>query len=568
MPHIIGGAVEVVKTDDLSIQELAGNVASSELDDAAKRDRLSIALVKTTAATSEPWLTLHYDEWICVLKGRMILHYGDGETLEVPAGKTVMIEEGERFRPFFDAGTEYVPVCLPAFRPDRCIREEGGEESAVSAKLAQLHAKPPPPPSKDDPTPEVMYHMCEKKLWEEAKQAGTAYYPPTFEVDGSYTHATACPERLVTTFNHFYTEIEGDWVCLQFRRSVLKAHGIVVRDEAAMPVGETAVGGDWGEWVCPHVIGGIHPSVVDAEFPMVREGKECTVIAGVTDVPRRIFKLAVASEVDGFKASGLIASGLDKADEFVHLSDRTSGPVVASLFFKDSTDLQLIEIDANLLPGPINWIVGKMGDAPPDEAARNKGGGAFPTTIHYLIPDGCVHVYSSTLGVPMEAVVRTEAVPLGADGVHQFPHWLATDVPRRVFKLAVASEVDGFKASGLIASGLDKADEFVHLSDRTSGPVVASLFFKESTDLQLIEIDANLLPGPINWIVGKMGDAPPDEAARNKGGGAFPTTIHYLIPDGCVHVYSSTLGVPMEAVVRMEAVPLGADGVHQFPGWL
>ena len=50
----------------------------------------------------------------------MVLHYGDGETLDVPAGKTVMIEKGERFRPMFPEGnTEYIPVCLPAFRPDR-----------------------------------------------------------------------------------------------------------------------------------------------------------------------------------------------------------------------------------------------------------------------------------------------------------------------------------------------------------------------------------------------------------------------------------------------------------------
>jgi hypothetical protein len=29
MPHIIGGAVQVVKTEDLSIEEYAGNVATS-----------------------------------------------------------------------------------------------------------------------------------------------------------------------------------------------------------------------------------------------------------------------------------------------------------------------------------------------------------------------------------------------------------------------------------------------------------------------------------------------------------------------------------------------------------
>ena len=62
--------------------ELAGNIAS-------KSDRISIAFVKASAGTAgavalhgewlntmrlrtlaEPWLTLHYDEWICVMKAR------------------------------------------------------------------------------------------------------------------------------------------------------------------------------------------------------------------------------------------------------------------------------------------------------------------------------------------------------------------------------------------------------------------------------------------------------------------------------------------------------------------
>ena len=56
---------------------------------------------------------------------------GDGAELEVKAGQTVFIEKGERFRPMFpDGGTEYVPVCLPAFRPDRCIREEEAGDTA------------------------------------------------------------------------------------------------------------------------------------------------------------------------------------------------------------------------------------------------------------------------------------------------------------------------------------------------------------------------------------------------------------------------------------------------------
>lgn len=277
MPKIVGGAQRVVDHEGLTIDELAGNVATSS-------DRISIAHVKVANASSEPWLTLDYDEWMCVLKGRMVLLHGDGQELEVKQGQTVMIERGERFRPMFpDANTEYIPVCLPAFRPDRCIREEevGGE---VSAKLANLHSKKRPLlPSADDPRPEVLYHMVPAAQWEHAKSTGAAYYPTTFHEDGDYTHATAVPTRLITTANHFYQDVAGEWVCLRFTRTALKRCGIVVRDEEAKPVGEKDVGEDWGDWVCPHVLGGLPPSVVDKEFPMERNGKAFVSIRGLTD---------------------------------------------------------------------------------------------------------------------------------------------------------------------------------------------------------------------------------------------------------------------------------------------
>ena len=136
-------------------------------------------------------------------------------------------------------------------------------------------------------------------------------------------------------------------------------------------------------------------------------------------VPRRLFKLAIKSEVDAFKASGRILSSLDMKDGFVHLSDRSSPPKVASLFFKDSTDLYLIEIDSTKLSGSQQWIIGVMGDRPPAPPVLNGAN----TTVHYLAADGCVHVYGSS--VEWSAVAREpEAVPLGADGIHVMPTWL------------------------------------------------------------------------------------------------------------------------------------------------
>ena len=276
MPKIVGGSQRVVDFEGLTIDELAGNVATSN-------DRISIALVQVSSPSSEPWLTLDYDEWMCVLKGRMVLLHGNGLELEVTAGQTVFIERGERFRPTFpDGGTEYVPVCLPAFRPDRCLREEEAGGS-VSANLAVLHAKKRSRTSSDAPAPEVLYHMVPAAKWEAAKRSGDAYFPTTFEEDGHFTHATAVPSRLITTANHFYQDVAGDWLCLRFTRTALRKFGIIVRDEEAKPVGEQAVGSEWGDWICPHILGGLPPAVVDKEFPMTRQGKAFEAIVGVTD---------------------------------------------------------------------------------------------------------------------------------------------------------------------------------------------------------------------------------------------------------------------------------------------
>lgn len=278
MATIVGGSTRVVDADGLSIDELAGNVAT-------KQDTISIALVKARAGTSEPWLTLHYEEWIAVLKGQVVIALHDGGSVTVEAGKTVHVAAGTRFKPSFPVDTEYIPVCLPAFRPDRCVREDDSAASeAIAAKLRSLHGSAQAcAPSSTDAKPEVLYHMTTKASWEAAKASGKAYYPATFEVDGFYTHATGVPSRLVTTANHFYQDVAGEWVCVAFTRTALRDAGVFVRDEQALPVGDKAVSADWGTWVCPHVVGGIPISVVHAEYPMKRDGKHFLSIVGVSE---------------------------------------------------------------------------------------------------------------------------------------------------------------------------------------------------------------------------------------------------------------------------------------------
>ena len=273
MPKLVGKATRVVEVDGLTIEELAGNVASND-------DTISIARVTITKPTSEPWLTLQYDEWICVLKGRVDLHSSDGSILSVQAGETCLIDKGERFRPVFpEGGTEYIPVCLPAFKPERCLREEEGV-STVSTKLHELHSQEASTSmiatnSTADTTVEeesdTVYHMCQKSLWDEALDSGMAYFPPTFEQDGFFTHATADPARLVDTANHFYSATAGDWICLEISKCALKIVGIDTRFEEPKAVGKTAVGDTWSKWRCPHIFGGIQSNVVTRACKIIRD---------------------------------------------------------------------------------------------------------------------------------------------------------------------------------------------------------------------------------------------------------------------------------------------------------
>jgi mannose-6-phosphate isomerase-like protein (cupin superfamily) len=255
MPKLVGKATIVVQTPDgLTIEECIGNVATKE-------DTLSVARVTVQNPTQEPWLTLQYDEWICVTRGRLELHAPDGSIVHVTAGETAFVAKGERFQPIFPVGdTEYIPVCLPAFSPERCLREETGE-SEVAAKLRELHSNDrsvrngvdQPPHQFTETSSEILYHMCKKSSWDQAQMEGRAYFPPTFVKDGMFTHATAVPERLITTANHFYTAVEGPWITLELNRNALLKHGIMTIDEQAKPVGDTYIGSTWDSWICPHV---------------------------------------------------------------------------------------------------------------------------------------------------------------------------------------------------------------------------------------------------------------------------------------------------------------------------
>ena len=215
------------------------------------------------------------------MKGK-ILFENDGGNVTAVAGETVLVSKGTRFRPSFPEDTEYIPVCVPAFKQSLCIREDESNDAATeTADMVGSCTN-----NNTEGPPDVIYHMTTKAEWETALAQNHAYFPKTFEVDGHYTHATAVPSRLIETANHFYQDVVGDWVCLQFRRSVLRSRfGIVVKDEEAMPVGEKKVSENWEsgmeDWVCPHVYGGIPLACVEKVYAMVRDGPKYVRIEGL-----------------------------------------------------------------------------------------------------------------------------------------------------------------------------------------------------------------------------------------------------------------------------------------------
>ena len=81
-------------------------------------------------------------------------------------------------------------------------------------------------------------------------------------------------------------DIGGDWICLQFRRSVLHdKYGIITKDEEAMAVGNKTVDKDWESkhWICPHVYAGLPLGCVDKVYPIIRDGPKFVNIEGLTE---------------------------------------------------------------------------------------------------------------------------------------------------------------------------------------------------------------------------------------------------------------------------------------------
>lgn len=109
---------------------------------------------------------------------------------------------------------------------------------------------------------------------------------------------------------------------------------------------------------------------------------------------------------------------------------------------------------------------------------------------------------------------------------------------KRIYHVCRAGEWEAAQAAGVYGgSSQDQADGFIHFSD--AGQVVESVAKHRAGQdgLTILEVDAPTLGAALKW-------------EPSRGGQLFP------------HLYGP---LPVSAVLRSAALPLGEDGRHVFP---
>ncbi|MEN7341375.1 MAG: DUF952 domain-containing protein [Pseudomonadota bacterium] len=117
---------------------------------------------------------------------------------------------------------------------------------------------------------QTLFHLTPAAVWQDLSD-DDVYFPATYEKDG-FIHATSDASVLINIANHFYKEIDGDWLCLETTVAIVEAAGIRVLFEAPAPVGEKAPdipGVEEGQRF-PHIFGGLRREMISAVHTIER----------------------------------------------------------------------------------------------------------------------------------------------------------------------------------------------------------------------------------------------------------------------------------------------------------
>lgn len=108
-----------------------------------------------------------------------------------------------------------------------------------------------------------------------------------------------------------------------------------------------------------------------------------------------IYKIATNSQWEAAKSNGCFKGApIDLQDGYIHFSTNAQVRETAAKHFSGQSGLLLLSVDAS-----------RLGDALKYEVSR--GGVLFP------------HLYGE---LPLDAVLAADAMPIGTDGIHKFPH--------------------------------------------------------------------------------------------------------------------------------------------------
>lgn len=110
-----------------------------------------------------------------------------------------------------------------------------------------------------------------------------------------------------------------------------------------------------------------------------------------------------------------------------------------------------------------------------------------------------------------------------------------------IYKIVSTADWRAAQADGLFrGAAIDLADGYIHFSSAEQVAQTAAKHFADRDDLLLVAVDAARLGDALKWEI-------------SRGGALFP------------HLYGA---LPLEAVARVDPLPMGCEGRHDFSGLL
>ncbi len=201
-----------------------------------------------------------------------------------------------------------------------------------------------------------IYHLVQKRLWNEALRSNSTYFPPTYEQDG-FTHATANPDFLLTIGNHFYREVPGDWLSLRMSVDSLAATGVQTIFEGTAPVGDTQPDFDGADSeLFPHILGGIDPAAVlqAHEVSRAADGRFLGVSKVVGDTT--LYHIVSEKELQALTRNNVYMPESVALEGYIHFSQLQLILPIANDAYADRDVLYLLQVTFKDTDEDLRWI--------------------------------------------------------------------------------------------------------------------------------------------------------------------------------------------------------------------